>query len=186
MYLSSGNYEKLVFSEYTPMHIPNEPALPCRIGVFHQEQHGVRRIQLRRGATGAAHQEDGGGSFVPRQHGHSQLGVVRAERHRQNRGRLRPGPHGGSLRHGGDGGGAQGAVGGAAVRGQGGEPKAVHGRRGEGADGRTACHWLPAAAAGRCPSRSRGNRDRNPVAARTGSRISDSAELFGDTNFLNL
>ena len=41
-------------------------------------------------------------------------------------------------------------------------------------------------AAGRCPSRSRGNRDRNPVAARTGSRISDSAELFGDTNFLNL
>jgi len=123
------------------MHIPNEHALSCRIGVFHQEQHGVRRIQLRRGATGAAHQEDGGGSFVPRQHGHSWLGVVRAKRHRQNRGRLRPSPHGGSLRHGGDGGGAQGAVGGAAVRGQGGEPKAVHGRRREGADGRTACHW---------------------------------------------
>ena len=128
----------MLSSDYTPVYIPNGRALPFRTGVFHQEQHGVRRVQLRRGAAGAAHQEDGGGPLVPRQHGHSGLGVLRAERHRQDRGRLRPGPHGGSLRHGGDGGGAQGPIARAPVRSQGGEPEAVHGRRREGADGREA------------------------------------------------
>ncbi|KAF8704420.1 hypothetical protein HU200_031441 [Digitaria exilis] len=78
-------------------------------------------------------------------------GVLRAERHRQNRGRLRPGPHGGSLRHGGDGGGEQGPCAGAPVRGKGGEPEAVHGRRREGADGREA-----PAGAGRSLSKKQG------------------------------